>query len=685
MKPINTLTLNGITYEIADAAARGQYAPMAAAIAGLKGIRYSTNLYDKSLVIDRRILNSSSNTAVTFNADGILAGYVPVEEGKTYTITNGSAYGIGTVLGFFCASNDAYTAVCAGTRSGSAYYDWDNVTDKVRIDVFETQKATFTVLAGSGITHVTWHISPKAATSNTVGEHDGVGTYADTVQMNVGTDILPYEAYTKVEYWKYEDADTALQEQIQNLQSRFPAETDRVTVTKSGNQITLQTVKDGDAWKETVSLNGSKNNAFNLTYIYKNGEGYKPESDDICPVNIYGIYRGGNHGYNIAFSVTAPNHGKTAADIGSWWVDSNTSKQRSFLLIRVVDSNTLWMLGVKSSNGHSFGTDNPVSPLTHSSGATNTASFAFTSVTKRTQIFPGDNRLTVAAKADGRDLPNGETTCSVFSVSEEYSIIDTAKLYDYLVANPGKCTNETYFADAREPEMLVKNQYQYFPNGLWLIGTTAVALRSGITDFFYGLTQSNRIGAETLCLYVPYSIYDSLTPHPTEDVHLVSSTWRDENFPPYKFYQFDEKGEGFAVGYCIAHGQMQPEIRKAYVSDDAHGVYYSPASSKKMYPMAWRIPTANKGDKITGYAFRTPVKITDNICWYSYEIGNDTFVELEVFGEKDGTITLPETLNGKRIAVVKKTDNLNLLSDMVIGSKLAFFATGNASATLRLY
>jgi hypothetical protein len=50
-----------------------------------------TNLYDKSLVIDGKIVSVNPNATNLFQnyANGILSGYVEVNQGKTYTITNG--------------------------------------------------------------------------------------------------------------------------------------------------------------------------------------------------------------------------------------------------------------------------------------------------------------------------------------------------------------------------------------------------------------------------------------------------------------------------------------------------------------------------------------------------------------------------------------------------------------------
>lgn len=448
----------------------------------------------------------------------------------------------------------------------------------------------------------------------------------------------------------------------EKLGIKSAGESEKIVCVKVGDDIQIRSECRGTEYGIALNavIGGSKNKGLNFDkYILLNssvsddvfatGTMYKDASDDICPFKYGGSYRGGNHGYALAHMITANAHGLTESDIGSVW----TSDGKDYVLVSIVDANKFIIVYTTSFV-------NPVSPLTHKSGATHTGNIAFTAQAT-TQIVPGAKNVETKIYSDnGTELT--EDGCLVgkyIDVVETGYLIDVPKMKDYLIRNVGSNTNTSYYSENIDADVMYQIIYRFFSSGCCLVSTNIVPISPVSKLEFAGFVQAQTIGNN---VYVPYSSIDTIAPIVSGSNVLIPSMWNDAEFPPYKFYQFNAD-KGFALGYVIDYGQGMPSVRKNHCAVDAGNFN---VSTKKMYPYFVHA-NENIGMKpVSGYAFRSPSIIVDDITVVWYEVGDARYYEIEIFNAFDGFIHLDGS-NGKRIEVVKSDRELNLTDILVDG------------------
>lgn len=166
-------------------------------------------------------------------------------------------------------------------------------------------------------------------------------------------------------------------------------------------------------------------------------------SDDSAPFNFNGSYIGANHGQSAGTRVTTSNaHGKTYADIGSVWKDSDNKR---FNLIRIIDENNLLFLTdydgtharyVFPGNG-SMADGN----LTHVSDAEHTSEIIVGSVATAVQVRPAlSNRsLSINCYFNGvKQIITNEVVdkvCDYVDIEEGYSIVNPSYIVETIVNN----------------------------------------------------------------------------------------------------------------------------------------------------------------------------------------------------------------------------------------------------------
>ena len=157
--------------------------------------------------------------------------------------------------------------------------------------------------------------------------------------------------------------------------------------------------------------------------------------DDITPANYNGTYIGANHGCSDLRAVTANNHGKTFADIGSEW-SNGTYK---FYIIGIIDVNTLWILGENAKvyplwSFRIVGTGNT---LTHVSGATNTSNITVSNSTMA-QFYPALFVSDLKLIADGTQITeSGTYNFDELNICETYDVFNVASTLDKIKALVG--------------------------------------------------------------------------------------------------------------------------------------------------------------------------------------------------------------------------------------------------------
>ncbi len=90
------------------------------------------------------------------------------------------------------------------------------------------------------------------------------------------------------------------------------------------------------------------NKGGNVTYLWEKGAGRTSYvSDESAPLNVNGVFMGGNHAAS-AVRLTSNNHGKTIADVGSLWKDS---AGKEWLLTNVLDKNRIRVMATEHGTG----------------------------------------------------------------------------------------------------------------------------------------------------------------------------------------------------------------------------------------------------------------------------------------------------------------------------------------------
>ena len=196
---------DGVTYPNAGNAVRTQFSDLKGDLGGLKSdvknindsiFEKTHNLYNKDFVMDGKLVSTATTGEIVQDyATSILSGYVPIESGKTYTVSNGDGLYIGAM--FFFDSDKK--PVCAGYLNNN-YGEWTPLENKVTMRG-NTSVKTFEVL-DSNIKYVLWYITKFSTEDhwyNYYGTHtsDDVPNIVSKIQMNEGTEILPYDDYGK--------------------------------------------------------------------------------------------------------------------------------------------------------------------------------------------------------------------------------------------------------------------------------------------------------------------------------------------------------------------------------------------------------------------------------------------------------------------------------------------------------
>lgn len=449
-----------------------------------------------------------------------------------------------------------------------------------------------------------------------------------------------------------------------------------VALIKSGNNIQVQSEFDGQLLAIACTTNGSRNGGFSFSHIYtadlpkiNNHELvtdtlYKSCNDDITPIHYNGSYRGANHGKFPTFAVTKPNHGYTENDIGDTW-------EEQYIIVRIDDSNNFTVIGDVNGSKNDVVTT-PPTPLD--------------ATISSVQLIPTFKNYAFTMRNDNGDVlsDDGVLLGDKIIFDESYELIDIVDMVNYLKSHIGNNTNATYYSNAVKSEMAIHNTFIFEDSGMCLIATNAVPLKQNIWVEYYGGVQSSAIGNT---VYAPFTTVDDLTEMGTTTINLTKSSWRDETFPPYKMYQFDQN-KGFVTGYIIDYGQGLPNIRADKING-ANGAGFWYISSKKMYPHFYDYALSSApdlyGSALSFYCYRAPVTKKNNVCTTWYEVHRDIYCEFELFESKNYILELPVKCHGRRIEIIKKTESLNILVDVSSGGALRIFASDKGSATIRFY
>lgn len=444
---------------------------------------------------------------------------------------------------------------------------------------------------------------------------------------------------------------------------------------KYGDKVMAQSIIDGAS--ENGGMDGGvyqllASEPSNKSTI-ASGTFYKSFLDDICPLHYEGTFRGGGHGEDTTWEITADNYNVSESDIGRLLTDKNGV---NFVVYSVIDANTFRIISDFTGNDKApISKATPVSPL---------GSITFSDVKKKMMHPDINNRTFYVSLADGtRITSDGYYQSDYIDFVENYHILNLKDMVMKLKSNVGNNTNTSYYADSVSADFIYEQLYRFYPNGVCVVYAKIIPQREGLYLDSWGGIQVRPMGG---IINIPFTNdYSGLYEMQTgETIELYQNTWSDSNFPPYKWQQYSaDNGRtdwGFALGYCIEKGSCVPNIRKEMFSA---GMIFS---SKVNYPNIY-YKTGNPvdvyGTTIEGYCFRTPVDKSNGYTAFSYEVDGITYAELEFYNDFSGEIYLYGIFGKENVSVIASDGNISV-SNAVNGDKITVASSGIASATIKI-
>lgn len=349
------------------------------------------------------------------------------------------------------------------------------------------------------------------------------------------------------------------------------------------------------------------------------------QSDEAPPLKYNGTWIGGNHGAAIVKQCVSTAHGKTDADIGSLWDGPYT---RNYIIARIIDANTLWMLSEKSSGsensanywGHEVTTITSYS-WPHVADAANTASFtASTSTT--VQLTPAFNNRSLRYFVDDAEIQpvDGVYRCARFYVREQYGIVNPTALFTWLRANVGRLSSDWIPPDGLEADVTVQNTWAFGENGA-CVNDQDVTFHNPVTLDYIGGVQAIApySSGKTLSAYVPgvsavtaggtfdFKAVAPLTTAPTVNAELSAAVWLDAKNPPNRMAHIvsmtgvNEFGSlyGFSpIRNATSRPQRPSRVDSAGFMSSARK-WYPKAVTGSAYPSS--IPLAGTTVKVTAH------------------------------------------------------------------------------------
>ncbi|CDT03500.1 hypothetical protein BN1088_1433009 [Sphingobacterium sp. PM2-P1-29] len=452
------------------------------------------------------------------------------------------------------------------------------------------------------------------------------------------------------------------------------------------------------AYERELSFTSNPN--FNLSNVYLSLKALKDISirskqikttgDDICPVQINGGYVGGNHSWSWAKEITLTNHGKTLKDVGSVYKDTNNVE---FVIMRIVDSSKIWVCSKnQATNGYSYTYIKPVGDLIYVRNGDNTSTITGYSQDDLRNMYPSLTKSSRKLLLDGVTVVTqvGDYSANFVDVQESYNIIDLTSIVNSIeLSRPSSgYTTQPYFSTLPNVEVVGTHNllYRFDRSGNTVVYTTFVAIKK--LDFnFHGFIQAEALNSGSLYIpkALPYTLgsktYDfrkieNWTTNPTDVLHLTPEYWEKPLSPPDRLVNMNSDVV-IALGYIPDKGKALN--RKDNVID---AIFLS--SIRKLYPKGDSITRVmNEFDttSIVSYrSFNNPNYNPAGRTNFNFQKdGESITIWLDYHGSlKDSVVALSEWA-GMNISVVEKTDNVNLISDIVTNT-IDIVSTATASS-----
>lgn len=664
------------------------------------------NKFNPALAVDGKTISFDAGSQVTY-ADGIAFGKQAVEAGKTYTfwIPSGSAFKFYPVIYTYNAAGN-YIGVDHSIPASGEVVNPNPPTNIIYSDTNHT--VTFTIPSGSAIAFIQMRTEYAAHTTS------DFNTLVNSMQLEFGSVKTNFEAYNPTGPKALVLKESALPvtggttSAAENTFTVTLDGTDAYIRTKFSETLDLvQQVRYGtnNVWSNNVINPWSVRTVAKSTAkdgviaAFSSGTVLASQGDDAAPLHYNGTYIGANHGAFIVHEVTVNAHGKTYADVGSRW----TQGANTFTIVRIVDANKLWLVSQNVGTTYWQFITSSLSglTLTHSTGATNTASFT-PSASTLTQLFQAINNHTKKIIADGfKEL----TSSGVYDVKyvefiDSYEIMNPVAILSYLHGRVGTTTEQSLKVNSIATDVKLTYNYRFTINGTCTVIPELVRKAEFLNPSFAGFTQANALtfAGKTLLQYAnkinPVTVngtaYDlenviDATAN-TAVINMLKANWRDATNPPDRMAQIVKNGSikefGMVVGYSLTRGATKPSIRQ----NIADAGFFNNPQTKKVYPKALGTTFGTVVNAVAYRAIYNPSVLPESTVYTWYEDNSEIFVILDIHQSASMLkLPLPAMFNGKSAEVIDSHANFTLHSEIVSdGGLLCSVVNNYASVMIRL-
>lgn len=447
----------------------------------------------------------------------------------------------------------------------------------------------------------------------------------------------------------------------------IPVDTDgKLSVDKSGVNFSVNgKLNDGTVITNNfITRSGADNLSnpnFNLISDMVNGVLFKDSFDDISPVNLYdNRYIGGNHGWSVSYNVTKSAHGKSFADVGSVYTDSNSN---DFVIIRIISDSVITVCARnKATDGYSFDHPQPQGTLNYKSNGTNTGAITSFESARNLNLFNTVKLNSTRVVCDTKEVvADGSYWGQDISITEDYDVFELDSVLAQLIANRpsgGYSSNPNLNSFAANKLFNHSIVYQWKAPGKCTISHSFLAYRK-LKFNFHSIIQCSALTSTSAKIYIPKSLpvggvdyrlagtYNA----PASDVNIVQSAWEYPSNAPDRVLNFITGNYGIHVGYVKDLGSS---VDRATLVNNAVRL----ATTKKIYPNAIDTNVVlESGSYYSIVAFRNIVDMRAlggvKTSIDMVEAGDSLYVLVDYHTPGMDEIEIPDKWLGKSITVIE--------------------------------
>ncbi|MBQ8588340.1 MAG: hypothetical protein IJ454_03005 [Clostridia bacterium] len=405
-------------------------------------------------------------------------------------------------------------------------------------------------------------------------------------------------------------------------------------------------------------------------------------NDEAPPVIINGIWLGANHEFPGAVTLDIPSHGKTAADIGSMWRDTEGTEW--VLISAPEDMLTFISENIGESDASYAFKDYIATPLTYMANGANTDDIHAEAESRRGSLKPiiRHTKRRVTALRNGTEIAaNRAMECDSARIYEEYEIVNPVSMAEHICSNrpKGGYTSEIHSA-VGEAMAKVSRIYHIEGDGTILCEFRINKLMDIELTRCMGAMFQEKLDAYGGGIYryipklkpidTPQGVFDFSVPvdismdNYVKDTHATSEYWESPCNPPDRIVDFfyDREGAarlGFACGYLPLYDGV-PGLRGGKLKSALHLI-----RTRKGYPFFM------DGADISvahGMAYRKYFQVSrDGTSVYTIPCDGKTYLYIDLlkndnlFVPVQGEVTLLEKSDG--VAYKLENDGISISGD----------------------